>query len=51
MLTDIIPYQSYVEQNKENIENNTATYKKRQAIIEHTYGIIKLGWRKNYSMI
>jgi transposase len=37
-------YQSYVEQNKQNIENNKATYKKRQAIIEHTYGIIKRGW-------
>ena len=37
-------YQSYVEQNKENIANNPATYKKRQQIIEHTYGIIKRQW-------
>jgi hypothetical protein len=33
-----------VDRNKENIENNPATYKKRQAIIEHTYGIIKRQW-------
>jgi hypothetical protein len=37
-------YQSYIEQNKQNIESNTETYKKRQAIIEHTYGIIKRQW-------
>jgi transposase len=37
-------YQPYMEQNKTNIENNPATYKKRQAIIEHTYGIIKRQW-------
>src|SRR5215216_4610726 len=37
-------YQPYVEQNKQNIEANTETYKKRQAIIEHTYGIIKRQW-------
>jgi hypothetical protein len=33
-----------MDQNKENIQNNPATYKKRQAIIEHTYGIIKRQW-------
>ena len=37
-------YQPYIEQNKRNIENNPTTYKKRQAIIEHTYGIIKRQW-------
>lgn len=37
-------YQPYIEQNKQNIEANAATYKKRQAIIEHTYGILKRQW-------
>jgi transposase len=37
-------YQPFIEHNKQNIENNVCTYKKRQAIIEHTYGIIKRGW-------
>lgn len=37
-------YQPYIEQNKQNIEADVATYKKRQAIIEHTYGIIKRQW-------
>jgi transposase len=37
-------YQPYIEQNKRNIQNNPVTYKKRQAIIEHTYGIIKRQW-------
>lgn len=37
-------YQGYMERNKQNIENNPDTYKKRQAIIEHTYGIIKRQW-------
>lgn len=37
-------YQSYVDQNKKNIEAHPETYKKRQAIIEHTYGIIKRQW-------
>jgi transposase len=34
----------YIEQNKQNIEANYATYKKRQAIVEHPYGIIKRQW-------
>ena len=34
----------FIEQNKLNIEANPAVYKKRQAIIEHTYGIIKRQW-------
>ena len=37
-------YQGYVDQNKANIKNSRATYKKRQAIIEHTYGIVKRQW-------
>ena len=37
-------YQPYMDQNKENIEKHPDIYKKRQAIIEHTYGIIKRQW-------
>lgn len=37
-------YQPYIEQNKKNIEANKETYKKRQAIVEHPYGIIKRQW-------
>jgi hypothetical protein len=37
-------YQGYVEQNKENIKADPTTYKKRQAIIEHTYGTVKRQW-------
>lgn len=37
-------YQPYIEQNKQNIEAHPDVYKKRQAIIEHTYGIIKRQW-------
>lgn len=37
-------YQPYIEQNKQNIEANKETYKKRQAIVEHPYGIIKRQW-------
>lgn len=37
-------FQDYVDQNKRNIEANPEEYKKRQAIIEHTYGIIKRQW-------
>lgn len=32
-------FQPYVENNRLNIEKNPATYKKLQAIVEHTYGI------------
>lgn len=41
-------YQNYVEQNKQNIESNPDTYKLRQQIIEHTYGIIKRQWGFSY---
>jgi hypothetical protein len=37
-------YQPYIEQNKKNIEAGSGTYKKRQAIVEHPYGIIKRQW-------
>lgn len=37
-------YQPYIEQNKINIEAKKNIYKKRQAIVEHTYGIIKRQW-------
>jgi hypothetical protein len=37
-------YQPYMDQNKANIERSPDIYKKRQAIIEHTYGIIKRQW-------
>lgn len=37
-------YQPYMDKNRENIEKNPSTYKRRQAIIEHTYGIIKRQW-------
>ncbi len=41
-------YQGSVEQNKRNIERNPTTYKKRQAILEHTYGTIKRQWGFSY---
>lgn len=34
----------FIEQNKLNMEANPAIYKKRQAIVEHPYGIIKRQW-------
>lgn len=37
-------YQPYIEQNKQNIEAGKEYYKKRQAIVEHPYGIIKRQW-------
>lgn len=41
-------YAPYIEQNKNNIEANPELYKKRQAIVEHPYGIIKRQWGFNY---
>ncbi len=40
----------FIEQNKLNIEANPATYKKRQAIVEHPYGILKRQWGFYYIM-
>jgi hypothetical protein len=37
-------YQPYIDQNRKNIETNSSTYKKRQSIVEHPYGIIKRQW-------
>ena len=34
----------YIEQNKQNIEADPQTYKRRQAIVEHPYGVIKRQW-------
>lgn len=34
----------FIEQNRLNIEANPAAYKKRQAIVEHPYGVIKRQW-------
>lgn len=34
----------FIEQNRLNIEANAATYKRRQAIVEHPYGVIKRQW-------
>jgi transposase len=41
-------HQEAVDQNKGNIEQDPSTYKKRQAIIEHTYGTIKRQWGFSY---
>jgi len=40
----------YIEQNRLNIEANYKTYKRRQAIVEHPYGIIKRQWGFYYIM-
>lgn len=40
----------FIEQNRLNIEANPKTYKKRQAIVEHPYGIIKRQWGFYYIM-
>ncbi len=37
-------YQPYMDKNRENIDRHPEIYKRRQAIIEHTYGIIKRQW-------
>jgi hypothetical protein len=43
-------YAPYIEQNKRNIEANPTIYKKRQAIVEHPYGVIKRQWGFYYIM-
>ena len=40
----------FIEQNKLNIEANPKLYKKRQAIVEHPYGILKRQWGFYYIM-
>lgn len=37
-------YQPFIEKNKQNIDNNEKLYKRRQAIVEHPYGVIKRQW-------
>ncbi len=39
-----------IEANRQRIENDPATYKKRQAIVEHPYGTIKRQWGFSYIM-
>jgi transposase len=41
-------YAQNIEQNKIRMENNLATYKRRQAIVEHPYGTIKRQWGFSY---
>ena len=38
----------FIDQNKLNLEKNPRLYKKRQAIVEHPYGIIKRQWGFSY---
>lgn len=40
----------YIEQNQKNIEADPKLYKKRQAIVEHPYGILKRQWGFYYIM-
>ena len=40
----------YIEQNQNNIDSNPKLYKKRQAIVEHPYGILKRHWGFYYIM-
>jgi len=39
-----------IYQNKVRIENNYEVYRKRQAIVEHSYGVIKRQWDFYYIM-
>jgi transposase len=41
-------YAINIEENKERIEANKETYKKRQAIVEHPFGTIKRQWGFSY---
>jgi hypothetical protein len=43
-LIECSEYQQYIEINKQNIEADTAIYKRRQSIAEHPYGTIKRQW-------
>lgn len=40
----------YIEQNRKNIEQKEALYKRRQAIVEHPFGTIKRQWGFSYIM-
>ena len=39
---------AYIEQNRKNIEKHKHFYKRRQAIVEHSYGTIKRQWGFSY---
>jgi hypothetical protein len=41
-------YQDFVDQNRQNIDQNKAQYKLRQSIIEHNYGTIKRQWNFHF---
>lgn len=41
-------YMPFIEQNKANVEAKPNVYKRRQAIIEHPFGIIKRQWGFSY---
>jgi hypothetical protein len=43
-------YAENIEANRQRIENDKVTYKKRQAIVEHPYGTIKRQWGFSYIM-
>ena len=43
-------FQEYVQHNKEQVDQNQAHYKRRQAIVEHPYGTIKRQWGFSYIM-
>ncbi len=45
-----LPCSVLIEQNKLNMEANPTLYKKRQAIVEHPYGILKRQWGFYYIM-
>lgn len=41
-------FATYIEQNRRNVEQKQALYKRRQAIVEHPYGTIKRQWGFSY---
>ena len=41
-------HQDAIDRNRRNVERKEHLYKRRQAIIEHTYGTIKRGWNFHY---
>jgi len=43
-------YTEVIEENKQRITENPVLYRKRQAIVEHPYGIIKRQWGFSYVM-
>ena len=43
-------FHEYILHNKEQVEQNKALYKRRQAIVEHPYGTIKRQWGFSYIM-